>query len=104
VSDFLEGLAAVKIDGKCGYADKTGQCVIPSQFDAASDFSEGLAVVAINVKYELNLAVIDYQKDKYPRFGKCNPEEMDVPFWREMVLLGWIAYGARRHYLSGHRL
>jgi hypothetical protein len=55
---FSEGLAAVgrtrdyqdtdgvfKQETKWGYVDKTGQVVIPTQFDGAGEFSEGLANV-----------------------------------------------------------
>jgi hypothetical protein len=35
---------------KSGYIDKTGRLIIPCQFDAAEDFSEGLAAVEINEK------------------------------------------------------
>ena len=34
---------------KFGYIDETGQVSIPAKFDAAQDFSEGLAAVAFNV-------------------------------------------------------
>lgn len=46
--DFSEGLAAVRIDSKWGYIDKTGKEVIPFIYDWACDFSEGLACVRIN--------------------------------------------------------
>jgi hypothetical protein len=55
-------LAAVKIDGKWGFIDKTGQMVIPPHFDGEADFysgffaigptfSEGLAAVKIDGKW-----------------------------------------------------
>jgi hypothetical protein len=39
----------------------------------------------INVPDEWDLDPIHYQTDKHPRFGKYNPEQIDAPFWREMV-------------------
>lgn len=48
VSNFSDGLARVKIDGKYGYIDKYGDFVIKPQFDEADDFSEGLASVWIS--------------------------------------------------------
>jgi len=49
------GLASVRIGddktGKWGYIDKSGGWVISPQFDAAEQFSEGLAAVQIAGKY-----------------------------------------------------
>ena len=50
ISAFSEGLAQVKKDGKYGFIDKSGKVVIEPQFDDADAFSEGLAVVAIEVE------------------------------------------------------
>ena len=47
VGRFSEGLAAVARDYKWGYINKKGELVIPLQFDEASDFVDGLAMVAI---------------------------------------------------------
>ena len=35
---FLEGLAIIRINGKCGYIDKSGNEVIPCLYDSASGF------------------------------------------------------------------
>jgi len=52
VGDFSEGLAAVKVNGKWGFIDKTGKIVIKPQFDSErQDFSEGLALVKVNGKW-----------------------------------------------------
>lgn len=45
--DFAEGVAAVKIDGKWGYVDKSGKIVISPQFVYAGQFKSGLAAVAL---------------------------------------------------------
>lgn len=42
---FSEELAAVPIGGKFGFVDKSGNFVIPAQFDAVGRFSHGLAAV-----------------------------------------------------------
>ena len=42
---YSEGYAAVQKDGKWGFVDEAGQCVIPCQYDEVEDFSEGLAAV-----------------------------------------------------------
>ncbi|MCX7596880.1 MAG: WG repeat-containing protein [Fischerella sp.] len=47
VGSFSEGLAEVKVDGKWGYIDKSGNIVIQPQFDETDKFSEGLAKVWI---------------------------------------------------------
>jgi ankyrin repeat protein len=39
-----------------------------------------------------------YQTDKHPRFGDRNPEEMLIPFWREMVKFRRGAYATRSKY------
>jgi hypothetical protein len=49
VSDFSEGLAAVKKNDEWGYIDKTGAIVIDRQFSGAYAFSEGLAAVNTSV-------------------------------------------------------
>ena len=42
---FSEGLACIKVDGKYGYIDKTGEFAIEPQFYSASNFSCGLALI-----------------------------------------------------------
>jgi hypothetical protein len=44
---FSEGLMSVKVGQKWGYMDKMGKMVVEPQFDTATDFSEGLAVVVL---------------------------------------------------------
>jgi hypothetical protein len=51
VMNFDEGLAAVKLNSKWGFIDKTGREVIPRKYDEAHDFSEGLAAVKQNSKW-----------------------------------------------------
>ena len=50
-SSSEELLKPVKIDGKYGYKNPTGQVVIPAQFEKAGKFSEGLAVVKLGSMY-----------------------------------------------------
>ena len=58
ISDFSEGLAAVEIDGKWGFIDKTGEVVVPPRYDSMDGanvygyedvcgFRDGLARVQI---------------------------------------------------------
>ncbi len=51
VGNFSEGLAAVNLDGKWGFIDKTGKEVIPCKYEHASGFSEGLAAVELDNKW-----------------------------------------------------
>lgn len=50
---FIEenSLAAVKKNGKWGFADNTGEIVIPCTYDSAKSFSYGLAAVQTNGKW-----------------------------------------------------
>lgn len=44
---------------------------------------------------ELQTTKEDYIQGKHRRFGKANPELMDIPFWKAMVRCGVSAYTAR---------
>jgi hypothetical protein len=50
---FHEGLAAIKLDGKIGFVDKTGKLVVPCFYENASAFSGGLAAVRIADKWAI---------------------------------------------------
>ena len=39
-----------------------------------------------------------YLSGRYPRFGRSNPEEMNIPFWREMVRTGINAYQGKMQF------
>jgi serine/threonine protein kinase len=58
-NNFYEGLAAVKINNKWGYIDKTGNVIITPKFYVATHFSEGLAQVVINDELHSNCGYID---------------------------------------------
>jgi hypothetical protein len=45
--DSEPALFPIRVDGKCGYIDKTGTIRIQPQFDGADDFSDGLAMVSV---------------------------------------------------------
>ncbi|MHB1457563.1 MAG: WG repeat-containing protein [Armatimonadota bacterium] len=47
---FHEGLARVRIGGADGFIDSTGKMVIAPQYEEASNFSEGLAMVRLQEK------------------------------------------------------
>lgn len=46
VTKFAEGLALVRVGGEIGYIDRKGNMAIQPRFEQASDFSNGLALVA----------------------------------------------------------
>lgn len=50
-SNFSEGYAAVRIEGRWGYIDTAGETVIEPQFDQALQFREGLAAVKLGGKW-----------------------------------------------------
>jgi ankyrin repeat protein len=43
----------------------------------------------------------DYRAAKYRVFGRTNPEQMNFPFWRAMVIGGACAYRARERFEPG---
>ncbi|MCX6112995.1 MAG: WG repeat-containing protein [Proteobacteria bacterium] len=47
VRNFTEELAAVKVNGKWGFINKAGDCVIEPQFDNTRGFTEGLSPVRV---------------------------------------------------------
>jgi hypothetical protein len=49
--EFVNGLAAVKADGKWGYIDKTGRWQVQPTYDFADDFDELLAMVQLEGKF-----------------------------------------------------
>lgn len=61
--EFSEGVAAVKIDDKYGFIDKTGKFVIPPTFLQAKEFSEGLALVYDKDKHLYGYITLDTSID-----------------------------------------
>ncbi|MBQ1884053.1 MAG: WG repeat-containing protein, partial [Bacteroidales bacterium] len=53
------GLACVRLDGKFGYIDTTGNVVIEPQFDDARDFANGLARVELDFHYPTEYGYIN---------------------------------------------
>ena len=51
VQEFSEGLAAVSLNWKWGFIDKTGKEITSLKYDSIDDFSEGLAAVSLNWKW-----------------------------------------------------
>jgi hypothetical protein len=54
-------LAAVRISGKWGYINKKGERIMIAKYDAANDFSEGLALV----KWGENWGYVDKKGTEY---------------------------------------
>jgi ankyrin repeat protein len=67
--------------------------------DTSPSYGEGMSITPslrslltkVDVPDEWELDPKYYQADKQRRFGQHNPEEMDAPFWREMVKFRWRA-------------
>lgn len=51
VRKFSEKMAAVKVNGKWGFINKSGKEVIKPEYDAASDFENGFARVKLNGRW-----------------------------------------------------
>jgi len=69
---FHEGLAAVRINYKWGFIDKTGKWIIEPKYDDVGAFSGGVAAVEINNKsYCINtkgeiIKKVEYMEDCHP--------------------------------------
>lgn len=79
---FGDGLAPVETtDGKCGYVDTKGEVVIPTKYDGATIFNDGVAMVALkdgdkeDAKMKVNVidksgeVLYSFSQDKYDRFS-----------------------------------
>ena len=67
---FSEGLAAVKLNGKWGFINKSGKEVTPIKYDRTWGFSEGLAGVELNGKWGyINKSGKVVKKLKYDNAG-----------------------------------
>ncbi len=88
-SDFHEGLAAVRIDDKWGFIDKTGKVVIEPQFNELqhefyAEFSEGL--VAVNFE-KAKFAKSSRPEEETFKWGFVNKQGkivIDPKFWAEI--------------------
>ena len=88
VNNFSEGLASVCTQrNECGYIDKTGKFIIKPAFVRADDFNDGLAVVKIGIKTDIQGTKMEYKEgviDKLgryvvePRFSTINPFREDL--------------------------
>lgn len=65
VGNFMNGLAAVKQNGKWGYIDETGKMVVSPKYDWAGQFSEGVTVVALRKSEILNAGTEYETTDEY---------------------------------------
>ena len=51
VSDFIDGLAIIRLNNKYGFIDKTGKEIIPIKYNEVKPFYGDLALVVLNGKY-----------------------------------------------------
>src|SRR5262249_47671462 len=72
---FTEKLAAVSLNGKYGYIDKTGKMVIEPKFSGAGEFHEELASVCTGTGEVCKYGYIDRSGNIIiePRFDYANP-------------------------------
>lgn len=55
-------------------------------------------LVGLTGEGPLNVDESQYRSQRSPRFGRSNPEPMQMPFWEEMVRAGISAYWARKQF------
>ena len=69
--DFVEGLTIVRLNGKCGFIDKTGKEVIPCIFDGAI-YDNKMLYARFNGKYgcvnQLGDIIVPFIYDTMPFF------------------------------------
>lgn len=90
---YSEGYAAVQKDGKWGFVDEAGQCVIPCQYDEVGDFSEGLAAVKDadhNGKESSGHTLIQKEKSRliFTPMKRRKAEE----YWQGNSMTAWLLY------------
>lgn len=51
VGEFVNGLAIVRLNGKCGFINERGKEITPLKYDLAWKFKNGFAMVRLNGKY-----------------------------------------------------
>ncbi len=68
--NFNNGLAAVKLDGKCGYIDKMERMAIPAIYDKITPFRDGIALVC----KDRELILIDVKGVEISRFKRDSVE------------------------------
>ncbi|MCL1808429.1 MAG: WG repeat-containing protein [Clostridiales bacterium] len=77
VDGYHEGFAAVMTivenKGKWGFIDRTGDVVVPVEYEAVFPFSDGMALIAINIFYDyIDFAVVDSSGTEIVQPSKFN--------------------------------
>ena len=93
---FSEGLAAVRLDGRVGYIDRSGTMVIAPQFDLAGEFYQGLAEIVVGDK----AGIVNRRGEILvpPMFARAIPITRDVVLASEGSLPGAFRAGASGLY------
>ena len=81
-------MAAVKLNGKYGFIDKTGKEVIPFQYDEATYFYDGLALVKEGTIRDKKNNVTQY--GKYGFIDKTNKVVIPIKY-EGASELSWLA-------------
>ncbi|WP_238845732.1 hypothetical protein [Nostoc edaphicum] len=66
--------------------------------DINDDMRRSLTGIANSKFYLSELSPEQYFSGKHPRFGKTNPELMQIPFWQVMIYEGCSAYSAQKTF------
>jgi len=56
------------------------------------------AFIGLETTEDLEATPSDYLSGRSQRFGRTNPERMDIPFWKAMVGCGWSIHRALRKF------
>jgi len=103
VSDFSEGLAAIRIGEKWGFIDKAGKEVVPPQYDGVWDFREGLAAVMICDGETEKWGFIDTTGKEIvpPQYGWVGGVFVDEGGFYGGLAMVWVGDGEREDFRRG---
>lgn len=87
----------------------TNEEIIPLLLAAGEDLNEidtelKRKLLGLQDGEKLNVTQAEYKSGCRPRFGKSNPEIMNIPLWKEMVRSGVAAYNAKTQFGDAHNM
>lgn len=105
LGNFKEGLAAFRLtdEQKSGYINTKGEIAIAPQWDAALEFSEGLAAVVVGDSDNLKWGFINKagQVVIAPKYDTVQPDVGNGPLDSD---IGYFHHGIAKVYLEGDKI